>query len=84
MKKGKGKRFNEGKLRYDLVHPKAHEGLVKVLTAGSKKYPPRNWEAGMSWTSIIASLKRHLAEIEKGNDFDIESKLRHKVHFGRL
>ena len=68
-----GKRFNEGKLRYDLIHPIAQEGLVRVLTLGAKKYEPRNWEKGMSWSSILASLKRHLAAIEKGEDFDLET-----------
>lgn len=68
----KGLRFNEGKLRYDLIHPKALEGLVNVLTAGSKKYSDRNWEAGMSWSTVIASLKRHLAAIEAGEDYDEE------------
>lgn len=75
-----GLRFNKGKLRYDLVHPYAHEGLVKVLTFGSSKYEDRNWEKGMSWSSVIASMKRHIAEFEKGNDYDEESGLLHIDH----
>lgn len=75
-----GLRYNQGKMRYDLLHPKATDGLVKVLTKGSEKYAPRNWEKGMSWTSVIASLKRHLAAIEKGEDFDPESGLLHIDH----
>ena len=31
-KKEQGLRYNEGKLRYDLLHPLAQEGIVKVLT----------------------------------------------------
>lgn len=73
-------RFNEGKLRYDLIHPHAQEGLVRVLTKGSIKYDARNWEKGLSWTSTIASLKRHLAAIEKGEDFDSESGELHINH----
>lgn len=75
-----GLRFNEGKLRYDLLHPEATKGLVKVLTAGAKKYTARNWEKGMSWTSVIASLKRHLAAIEAGEDYDNETGLLHADH----
>lgn len=75
-----GLRFNTGKLRYDLVHPKAQEGLVKVLTKGSEKYSPRNWEKGMRWTTVIASLKRHLAAVEKGEDYDPETGLLHADH----
>jgi hypothetical protein len=36
--KHKGLRFNQGKLRYDLVNPWAHEQLVKVFTRGAEKY----------------------------------------------
>lgn len=75
-----GLRFNEGKLRYDLVHPFAHEGMVKVLTRGAQKYAPRNWEKGMAWSKVIASLKRHLAAIEKGEDYDSETGLLHADH----
>lgn len=75
-----GLRFNEGKLRFDLIHPAAQEGLVKVLTLGSKKYAPRNWEKGMSWMTVIASLKRHLNAIEKGEDVDPETGELHADH----
>lgn len=75
-----GKRYNTGKLRYDLIHPTAQEGLVKVLSLGAVKYEPRNWERGMSWTSVIASLKRHLNAIEKGEDYDLETGELHADH----
>lgn len=78
--KGEGLRFNKGKLRYDLVHPKAHEDMVQVLTDGANKYFARNWENGLSWTSTIASLKRHLSAIEKGEDYDPESGRLHIAH----
>lgn len=79
-KKEAGLRFNQGKLRYDLLHPAATEGTVKILTKGSLKYAARNWEKGMSWTSVLASLKRHLAEFEKGVDFDAETGEKHIDH----
>ena len=78
--KGEGLRFNEGKLRYDLMHPKATEGLVKVLTRGSQKYADRNWEKGMKWGNVLASLKRHLAAIESGEDYDVETGELHADH----
>jgi hypothetical protein len=77
---GTGMRLNEGKLRYDLIHPEAEKGLVQVLTKGSIKYAPRNWENGMAWSKIISSLKRHLAAIESGEDFDIETGELHADH----
>lgn len=78
--KHKGLRFNEGKTRYDLLPPHAIEGMANVLTYGANKYEPRNWEKGMSWSNVIASLKRHLAAIEKGEDYDNETGLLHAYH----
>lgn len=80
MNEEKGLRYNAGKLRWDLLHPVAQEGIVGVLTRGAEKYAPRNWEKGLSWTSTIASLKRHLAAIERGEDYDEESGLKHIDH----
>lgn len=80
MKKHEGLRFNQGKLRFDLVNPYAHEQMVKILTKGSQKYEERNWEKGMAWSNVIASLKRHLHCIEKGEDYDIESGELHAAH----
>lgn len=75
----KGLRYNQGKLRYDLLHPYAIEQLAKVFTRGAEKYAPRNWENGMSWTSVIASLKRHLAAFERGEEIDEETGLLHSA-----
>jgi hypothetical protein len=82
--KGGGLRFNKGKLRYDLVHPRAHADMVDVLTYGAQKYFDRNWENGLSWTSVIASLKRHLAAIEAGEDYDIGEGGSGKLHISNL
>jgi len=78
--KGNGLRFNQGKLRYDLVEPRAHKDMVQVLTDGAIKYEPRNWQRGLSWTSVLASLKRHIAAIELGEDYDPESGRLHIAH----
>lgn len=78
--KEQGLRFNDGKLRYDLLEPYAIEQLVKIFTMGSKKYQPNNWLKGLPWMDVIASLERHLAEFKKGDDFDKESQLLHMAH----
>ena len=78
--KGAGLRFNKGKMRYDLVEPHAFADFVQVLTDGAEKYFDRNWERGLSWTSVLASLKRHIAAIEKGEDYDPESGRLHIAH----
>lgn len=73
-------RYNEGKTRYDLVPAFAQEEYTKVLTMGANKYGDNNWQNGMSWSKIIASLKRHIAAIENGEDYDFESGLLHSAH----
>ena len=78
--KGEGLRFNSNKPRYDLLHPVAQAGIVSVLTAGANKYAPRNWERGMNWSTVLASLKRHIAAIELGEDYDKETGLLHIDH----
>lgn len=70
--KHKGLRFNTGKIRYDLLHPIATEGIARVMTKGSLKYAERNWERGMKWSNVLASMKRHTAAFEQGIDYDID------------
>lgn len=79
-KKEEGLRFNEGKLRYDLVPSYAQQQYVKVLTKGSVKYAERNWEKGMKWSTVMASLKRHIAQWESGEDTDFETGIAHTSH----
>jgi len=78
--KHKGLRFNKDKVRLDLIPSTATKSLGEVLTIGAKKYADRNWENGMSWTSVLASLKRHLLAIEEREDFDSEDGLLHIEH----
>ncbi len=76
----RGLRFNEGKIRYDLLEPYAIEKLAEVFTKGAEKYAPNNWLKGMEWSEITASLKRHLAAYEQGEDYDKETGLLHAAH----
>ena len=77
---GGGLRFNAGKLRHDLVPAFAQEQYVRVLTKGASKYADRNWEAGMKWSTVLASMKRHIAAIEAGEDYDPETGELHAAH----
>jgi hypothetical protein len=76
----KGLRFNDGKIRHDLIPQFAQNEYSKVLTKGAEKYAERNWELGMKWSKVIASLKRHTAAFERGEDFDPETGLLHTAH----
>lgn len=76
----KALRFDDGKIRHDLLPGHALNELAKVYTMGAKKYADNNWRKGMKWSRVLASLKRHLNYIENGVDFDDESKLLHAAH----
>jgi hypothetical protein len=78
--KGGGLRYNNGKVRFDLISPFAEEQLAKVLTLGAEKYAPRNWESGMKWTTVLQSLLRHVHAFKKGEDYDSETGLLHMAH----
>ena len=80
MTQDKGLRFNEGKTRYDLIPTFAQEQYAKVLTKGAEKYAERNWEKGMRWSKVLASLERHLQAIKRGEDYDSETGLLHSAH----
>ena len=76
----KGLRFNKGKTRHDLVPSFAQEQYAKVLTKGAEKYAERNWEKGMEWSKVLASMKRHILAYESGEDYDPETGLLHMSH----
>lgn len=50
----------EGKPRPDLFSPFAMERIGLWLEQGARKYEPRNWEKGMEYERVTASLHRHL------------------------
>lgn len=92
MKEHKSLRYNEGKLRIDLLPPYAIGEIAKVFTYGANKYTTHNedgsikergdnnWKKGQPWMGIIASTKRHLEAFTSGEDFDKESCLSHIAH----
>lgn len=77
---GQGIRKNDGKIRHDLITAFAQEQLAKVLTFGANKYEERNWERGMLWSKVLASLERHLQAVKSGEDYDPETGELHSAH----
>jgi len=59
----KALRYNDGKLRWSLVHWKSLEPMVQQLMFGEKKYSRNNWQKGMKISSILDSLDRHKVEL---------------------
>lgn len=77
-----GTKFDQGKPRMDLLDAVALEGLAQVLTFGAQKYAAHNWRGGLAYSRLVASMLRHLGEIQKGNYVDDESGLPHIDHLG--
>jgi hypothetical protein len=75
-----GKRFNAGKPRIDLVAPSILTAIGEVAAFGASKYGDRNWEKGMEFGKVYASLMRHLIAWWQGEEKDAESGLPHLCH----
>lgn len=75
-----GKKYDQGKLRYDLIPPDALDALARVYTAGAEKYGDRNWEQGLAWGRIFGAIMRHSWAFWRGEDCDKESGLPHMAH----
>lgn len=75
-----GTKYDEGKLRYDLLPPDAVQELVRVYDYGALKYADRNWEKGMKWSRCFSALMRHSWAFWMGENLDPESGLPHMAH----
>jgi hypothetical protein len=74
----KGRKFDGGKLRYDLVDPYALAWLVASLSYGVAKYEAWNWNKVEGWRDrYYAALMRHVELWRAGEDDDEESGLPH-------
>jgi len=76
----KGVKFDEGKLRYDLLPTYAIEEIVRVFTNGANKYSPHNWQKGMEWSRLFSAMMRHCFKFWSGEDLDEETNLSHMAH----
>lgn len=75
---GKKNDFKDGKLRWDLLPLEEIEDIVKVYTAGSKKYGDNTWQKLPDGIERYkAALLRHLVEYEKGITIDKETNCYH-------
>ena len=66
-------RFDEGKVRHDLIPAWAIEELAKVYTYGCQKYDDNNWWKGMKWSKVMGPLERHYNKWKRGKIIDEES-----------
>lgn len=76
-----GKKFDDGKPRYDLIPPVVLEQLAAVLTFGAKKYGPNNWQSVPDAKNrYYSAMMRHVEADRGGEVFDEESGLPHLTH----
>ncbi len=75
-----GKKFDQGKLRFDLVPPEFEQEVAKAFTYGANKYGDRNWEKGIDPNRLYAATRRHLHSWFTGELLDEESGNYHLAH----
>lgn len=51
--------------------------VAELFDAGARKYGERNWEKGLIWSLLFASLMRHLTLWWEGEDYDEETGSHH-------
>lgn len=73
-----GRKYDGGKLRYDLIPALALEDMVKGLTFGTIKYDDNNWvKVPNGRKRYLAAALRHIQEYRKGNLWDEEQNIHH-------
>lgn len=73
----KAEKFDDGKLRFDLLPTGPLFEIVKTYTIGVKKYADRNWELGLSWGRVFAGMMRHAFKWFSGEQYDPENGQHH-------
>ncbi len=75
-----GLKFDDNKIRYELIPPRPIEGLAKILTFGAQKYEDDNWRKVTPVSRYYGALIRHLEAVRMGEWLDPESGLPHLDH----
>ena len=73
----------EGKKKtpLELLPPEFNKQVAQALAVGADKYGPWNWRKnGVSVSTYIGAMRRHLDSWMDGNDLDKESKVSHLAH----
>lgn len=77
-----GTKFDQGKVRLELIPPELIYGVGDILTFGAEKYEERNWELGMDWSRVFGALMRHMWKWWGGENTDPETGKSHLWHAG--
>lgn len=77
-------KFDNNKVRVDLLPVNAMMDIAAVFTFGAKKYFANSYRSGETvvWSRTYGSILRHLFAFWNGQDTDQESGLHHLAHAG--
>lgn len=75
-----GKKFDQNKLRVDLLPTEGLFEVAKVLTFGATKYGEHNWRDGIEWSRVYAAAQRHMMKWNAGDTYDDETGINHLAH----
>lgn len=75
-----GAKYDEGKVRLDLLPRELLIGTAKVLMFGAEKYDEYNWAKGMKWSRVYGAAQRHLTAWWAGENVDEETGYSHLWH----
>jgi hypothetical protein len=75
-----GLKFDDSKVRLDLLSTQWLNGVGAVLTFGAKKYAAHNWRNGIVLSRLTGAALRHLTAFNSGEDLDPETGLSHLHH----
>jgi len=81
MSRSYERKFDQGKLRYDLLPWDSVEQVVDILTYGAEKYDAESWQlVDDANNRYFAALLRHLIAWKQGEITDEESGRLHLAH----
>jgi len=70
--KGSATKYDQGKLRYDLIPIYPLKILAEVYTMGCLKYDDDNWRKGFGWRRLSGAFLRHFFAWLMGEDYNVE------------
>ena len=80
-KRDYSRKFDNGKLRWELLPWDSVEKVVDILTYGAEKYEEESWKkVDDAENRYFAALLRHLIAYKQGRDIDSESGKLHLAH----
>ena len=77
-----GTKYDENKVRFELLPQASLQEIAKVLTFGAQKYSDHNWTKGIAYSRLLGAAFRHLGAWAVGQDKDKETGLSHLAHAG--